>query len=110
MNRIFALASLVMLCIVTTLAQETPQPTGRLPEHQPAPNEQSAPPKRPPMPEEKSSVTHHTGRIGGQQINYTAKAATYSIKADDGSPKAMFFFVSYTKDDVGDVSKRPLSF
>jgi carboxypeptidase C (cathepsin A) len=62
-----------------------------------------------PPPEEKSSVTHHSAKIGGQQINYTATAATYNIKADDGSPKATFFFVAYTKDD-SDATKRPLSF
>src|SRR2546422_8344656 len=62
-----------------------------------------------PPPEEKTSVTHHSARIGGQQINYTATAATYNIKADDGSPKATFFFVSYTKDD-SDTTKRPVSF
>ena len=49
-------------------------------------------------------------RIGGQQINYTATAANYIIKADDGTPKASFFFVAYTKDEVQDKSKRPLSF
>ena len=62
-----------------------------------------------PPPEEKSSVTHHSAKIGGQQINYTATAATYNIKADDGSPKATFFFAAYTKDDT-DTAKRPLSF
>ena len=62
-----------------------------------------------PPPEEKSSVTHHSAKIGGQQINYTATAATYNIKADDGSPKATFFFVAYTKDE-SDATKRPLSF
>jgi len=62
-----------------------------------------------PPPEEKTSVTHHTAKIGGQQINYTATAATYNIKADDGSPKATFFFVAYTKDE-SDATKRPLSF
>lgn len=60
--------------------------------------------------EEKSSVTHHSARIGGQQITYTATAATYVIKADDGTPKATFFFVAYTKDDVPDITHRPLSF
>jgi carboxypeptidase C (cathepsin A) len=63
----------------------------------------------PPL-EEKSSVTHSSVRIGGQQINYTATAANYIIKADDGTPKASFFFVGYTKDDAPDKSKRPLSF
>lgn len=62
-----------------------------------------------PPPEEKSSVTHHSVKIGGQQINYTATAATYVIKADDGSPKATFFFVAYTKDET-DTTKRPVSF
>jgi len=61
-------------------------------------------------PEEKSSVTHHSGRIGGQQMNYTATAATYVIRADDGTPKATMFFVAYTKDNVSDIAKRPLSF
>jgi len=61
-------------------------------------------------PEEKSSVTHHTANIGGQQIAYTATAATYVIKADDGTPKATMFFVAYTKDNVPDAAKRPVAF
>src|SRR5947209_9302137 len=61
-------------------------------------------------PEEKSVVTHHSARIGGQQINYTATAATYVIKSDDGTPKASMFSVAYTKDGVSDVAKRPISF
>ena len=64
----------------------------------------------PPPPVEKSSVTHHSARIGGQQINYTATAATYVIKDDAGNPKATFFFVGYTKDGVSDISHRPITF
>lgn len=63
----------------------------------------------PPPPEEKTSVTHHSAKIGGQVINYTATAATYVIRADDGSPKATMFYVAYVKDGV-DASRRPLSF
>ncbi len=62
------------------------------------------------VPEEKSSVTRHSAQIGGQQLNYTATASTYIIKADDGTPKATFFFVAYTKDNVPDIAQRPLSF
>src|SRR5579884_368958 len=65
--------------------------------------------RRAPAPEEKASVTHHSARIGGQMINYTATAATYVIRADDGSPKATMFYVAYTKDGV-DPTRRPLSF
>jgi carboxypeptidase C (cathepsin A) len=68
------------------------------------------PARKPPPPEEKTSVTHHSAHIAGQTIGYTATAATYVIKADDGTPKATFFFVAYTKDNVPDVARRPLSF
>jgi carboxypeptidase C (cathepsin A) len=79
------------------------------PEQQPenAHAEHEAPP---PPPVEKSSVTHHSARIGGEEINYTATAATYVIKDDEGHPKATFFFVAYTKDGVSDVATRPISF
>ncbi|HEY2019381.1 MAG TPA: peptidase S10 [Bryobacteraceae bacterium] len=65
--------------------------------------------RRGPVPEEKTSVTHHSAKIGGQQISYTATAANYLIRSDDGTPKASFFFVSYVKDGVTDVAKRPIS-
>jgi carboxypeptidase C (cathepsin A) len=108
--------AVALLAVCTALAQGDPQQRGRsrTPIDQPvAPAQvepaQTQPARRAPLPEEKSSVTHHSARIGGQQINYTATAATYIVKADDGTPKASFFFVAYTKDDVPDVSKRPLS-
>src|SRR5579863_5623024 len=66
--------------------------------------------RRGPPPEEKTSVTHHTARIGGQQIAYTATAGTYVMKADDGTPLASVFYVAYTKDGVDDISKRPVAF
>jgi carboxypeptidase C (cathepsin A) len=87
-------------------AQQPPQQQRARPS-EPQPGEGGQ--RRGPAPEEKTSVTHHTARIGGQQINYTATAATYVIRADDGSPKATMFYVAYTKDGV-DATKRPLSF
>jgi carboxypeptidase C (cathepsin A) len=76
----------------------------------PQPEPQPGQARRGPPAEEKTSVTHHKARIGGQDISYTATAATYVVKADDGTPKASIFFVAYTKDDVSDLTKRPLSF
>ncbi|MFC5861978.1 S10 family peptidase [Acidicapsa dinghuensis] len=63
-----------------------------------------------PAPEEKTVVTHHSARIGGQTINYTATTGTYVIRADNGTPKATFFYVAYTKDGVTDPASRPVSF
>ncbi len=60
-------------------------------------------------PEERTVVTHHTARVGGQSITYTATTATYVIRDDNGAPKATMFFVAYTKDGA-DPTKRPISF
>jgi carboxypeptidase C (cathepsin A) len=61
-------------------------------------------------PEEKIVTSKHTVRIGGQEIKYTATAGTILLKQEDGTPKASIFYVAYTKDDVSDVSQRPISF
>jgi carboxypeptidase C (cathepsin A) len=79
---------------------------GGTPEQPAAP----APSRTAPPPEEKTSVTHHSIRIDGQEVKYTATAATYVLKTDDGAPKASMFFVAYTKDDVADIARRPVSF
>jgi carboxypeptidase C (cathepsin A) len=115
-SRIVVGGMTVLLTALMAFAQGNPQRGARLTEQQQPQQTQQAEQgqqqqqRRLPVPEEKTSVTHHSARIGGQQINYTATAATYVVKADDGSPKATFFFVAYTKEEVPDVSKRPLSF
>jgi carboxypeptidase C (cathepsin A) len=97
-------------------AQQPPQQQrererARPAEPQSSPSEGGQTSRRPsPPPEERSSVTHHSAKVGGQQISYTATAATYVIKADDGTPKASMFYVAYIKDGVQEVSRRPISF
>src|SRR5215468_9404222 len=112
--RILAGVVSILLTAAMAFAQGNQQRNGRFSEQQqPQQQNQQADQgqqRRLPPPEEKSSVTHHSARIGGQQINYTATAATYVIKADDGTPKATFFFVAYTKEETPDKSKRPVSF
>ena len=118
MRGLFAVAITMLFALSLAQAQTDPPQRGRgrgAGEQQsqttPSTTTGQAGQQRPaPPPEEKSSVTKGSVRIGGQQINYTATAATYIIKADDGSPKATFFFVAYIKDDAPDKSKRPLSF
>lgn len=115
-GRILMTGMTVLISVGLVSAQIDPGQRGRgrgalEQQQQPQQTQQGEPgqQRRLPPPEEKNSVTRHSVRIGGQQINYTATAATYVIKADDGSPKATFFFVAYTKDDA-DASKRPVSF
>ena len=70
--------------------------------------------KKPDIPEDKLSVTHHTATINGEEIRYTATAGTLVLKEEidkEGEkPKAAVFFIAYTRDDVEDVSDRPITF
>ena len=70
--------------------------------------------KNPDIPEDKLSVTHHSVTINGEEIRYTATAGTLILKEEidkEGEkPKASVFFIAYTRDDVEDTSKRPITF
>ncbi len=59
---------------------------------------------------EESSVTEHTVRIGGQAIPYKATAATILLKDEKGEANAGIFYMAYTRNDVRDLSRRPLAF
>src|SRR5207253_4587145 len=60
--------------------------------------------------EEKSVVTKHSIKIDGKEIKYTSTAGTILLKLEDGTPKASIFYVAYAKDDVADLSQRPITF
>jgi carboxypeptidase C (cathepsin A) len=62
-----------------------------------------------PIPEPIVSVTRHTGTFGGRRIAYTATASETYLKAEDGTPKASLFSVSYVKDGPRDPN-RPVTF
>jgi len=42
-------------------------------------------------PLKRKHVKHHSAQIGGGQIDHIARAATYIIEADRGTPNATFF-------------------
>jgi carboxypeptidase C (cathepsin A) len=56
------------------------------------------------------SVTQHSATIQGQEIKYTATAGKLVMKSYAGEPKALMFFIAYTKDGVDDKSQRPITF
>ncbi|HEY7237260.1 MAG TPA: hypothetical protein VH539_24100 [Gemmatimonadaceae bacterium] len=56
-------------------------------------------------------VTHHTIRLHGATLSYTATAGMLPIRNDTtGVIEGGMFFVAYNKDGVGDSNTRPLSF
>ncbi|MFC2160171.1 S10 family peptidase [Acidobacteriota bacterium] len=56
------------------------------------------------------SVTQGSVIIDGKTIEYTARAGTLPLADTEGNTLARVFYISYTKNRVTDVSKRPLLF
>lgn len=54
------------------------------------------------------SVTRHTGTFGGQRVAYTATAGETFLRAEDGTPRAAIFSVSYVKEPRD--PNRPVTF
>jgi carboxypeptidase C (cathepsin A) len=72
-----------------------------------------------PAPKDNLVVTKHSVRIGGKTVKYTVTAGTMVLKeetadrekeAEGEKPRAQIFFVAYTRDNVRDPSRRPLTF
>lgn len=69
------------------------------------------------LPTEKLSETSHTVTIDGQEIRYQATAGRLILKEEEDKEKehaekakASIFFVAYTRDDLDDASRRPVTF
>ena len=70
--------------------------------------------EKPEVPEEKTVFTSHTTTLGGQEIKYSVTAGPIVLKEEDEEkgvkPKASIFYIAYTRDDVDDHAKRPITF
>lgn len=74
------------------------------------------------IPQDQLSVTDHSVTINGKKIDYTVTTGTIVLKeesekkgenegdSEGEKPKASVFFIAYTKKDVKDKAKRPLTF
>src|SRR5271155_1621450 len=108
MNRRFPILAATILSLqfsMVAFAQQPATPAAEKPKDEKAKDD-----KDKKTPEEKIVTSKHSVRIGGQEIKYTATAGTILLKLEDGTPKASIFYVAYTKDDVSDVSQRPIAF
>jgi len=84
--------------------------------------EEAAPDKKKdekPAPKDNLVESKHSVTIGGKEIKYTALAGTIVMKEElpdrekeyEGEKaRAQFFFIAYTRDDVEDRAKRPITF
>lgn len=100
----FVLGFLLVLSIpaaVPAAAQESGQGSTQAEDQAPAPE---------PAPEAKSSITHHSVTIDGQEIAYTATAGWLILTDTENQPIARFGYTAYTRDGVEDLSRRPVLF
>jgi carboxypeptidase C (cathepsin A) len=81
--------------------------------------EESKTEEKKPEPKDNLVETKHTVVIAGREIKYTVTAGTIVLKeetpdrekeSEGEKPKAAFFFVAYTLDEVKDKTRRPLTF
>jgi carboxypeptidase C (cathepsin A) len=69
-------------------------------------------------PVDRIAVTRHRARIGGRQVAYTVTCGTMVMKeeaekegkSEGERARAKVFFVAYTREDVKDKARRPLTF
>jgi carboxypeptidase C (cathepsin A) len=54
------------------------------------------------------SVTRHSGTFGGQRVSYTATTGETFLRAEDGTPRASIFSVSYVREPRD--PSRPVTF
>ncbi|MEM9414226.1 MAG: peptidase S10 [Planctomycetota bacterium] len=75
------------------------------------PDESPAVPVEPAAPaDETPGVTQHTVTIAGEEVPYTATAATIQLTNRKDEPLASVFYIAYTRDDVDDTAQRPVMF
>jgi carboxypeptidase C (cathepsin A) len=66
-----------------------------------------------PIPQQKDQETIKTKgsiTVNGKVVNYSATTGYMPIKSEDGKVRAKIFYVAYTKDNSGDITKRPVTF
>ncbi len=102
---------LALTLVATTpcaTAAQPPEVQARQPRRDTAPaQDQRQAPPAPALPE-KTEVTRHTVRIGGQPVAYTATTGTLLLPDEQGKPIASMFYVFYSRDTVADLARRPI--
>lgn len=96
-----------LLLAAPLLAQTQPQKPGEPKAQTPATAAVNKPTSK--VPEEKSSVTHHTLAIDGRTIHYTATAGNLLIRDEKNQPDGSIFYVAYTEDGAAS-NDRPVTF
>ncbi len=90
-------AAAALLLSTSAMAQDAPKPDAK------------AEKAEAPVPAPIVSVTRHSGRFGGQTVDYVATTGETYLKDKDGKPRAAIFSTSYVKSGKTDPN-RPVTF
>ena len=112
--RFFAILATLLVWILSLNAQGRrggvpPAANPTAPAEGPAPQAANSQQFPAPPAVETASKTQHEIQINGKKIAYTATAGTLVLKKEE-KPWASIFYVAYTRDDVPDRAKRPITF
>jgi len=109
-RRTCALALGALFLFGTAQAVRGQEPQRPRPDEPHAGDASQAEKQTPPIPPEKSSVTHHDLTLNGKVLHYTATAGTLLIRdGEDDHPYGSIFSVAYTLDGA-DPNTRPVTF
>jgi carboxypeptidase C (cathepsin A) len=95
--------TLILLGCGTLLAQQGPAQKAASQE-KPGVSSKTSPSEKPPI------VTKHTITINGKPVSYTATVGEMIVNKPNEEPGASMFYIAYTRNDIQDKSKRPLTF
>jgi carboxypeptidase C (cathepsin A) len=98
MKRILTVLTMALLSVCGSVAGASGQAENK-PKGQPAE-----------VPKSEQSVTQHKIVIGGSAINYSATAGTLIVRNTQDQPYASMGYTAYTKSEVADPSRRPITF
>jgi carboxypeptidase C (cathepsin A) len=101
--RLAAIATFLMISPLFAQEPAHPAPGAPHPAEGQAPINQTAPPV------ETTEISDHSIQINGKKVAYEATAGTLILKKDD-KPWASMFYVAYSRTDVEDKAKRPITF
>ncbi|PYP19525.1 MAG: peptidase S10, partial [Gemmatimonadetes bacterium] len=102
------LCTIILLAGVLAAPLVAQRPTAAQPAASAAERDTTAKPT--PIPNEQSSATDHSIRIGNQLVPYRATAATMLLKNDKDESIGVLYYTAYTRTDAKDPSQRPISF
>lgn len=101
-------ASALLLLITPSFAEDLP--AGHPPVAPETKSEESKQPEAKPAAERlpAPSTTHHSLKLNGETVSYSAEAGTLTLPAQDGRSAADIFYVAYTREPAN--TKRPITF